>query len=729
MKKTLLLTCLAIFSLTVLNAQNNALYFDGLNDKVGILDSPELNPEGQLTIEAWINAESWKSSIWAGVIVSKQATNPDQGYGLTVGENGRIEFNHSIDEAWVAVNTSQILGLNTWYHIAGVYNGTSMKLYVNGILQSSVDVSGDPTLSSGVMNFAENPTWNGRNFNGILDEIRIWETARTQQQIQDNMTTELSGNEDGLVGYWNMNEGTGNTINDASGNENTGTLLNMDESNWVDGFTPPGNDVGVIGIAAPSRIGGGFTSAEKIKVDIKNFATEDVSGFDVSYQINGGEVVTETVDATIPAFDTYIHTFQNAVDLAGVEEIELKGFTGLTDDSNKGNDTLMETISQTNEYYLWDNEQHNYGAFGQTHTNILYMPGDLSGYSEIYLHVDLACPVGGCDPWDQPAKVSILKDALSYEVVRYITPYGKACGGWTWDITDFKPIMMGKTEFQSYVQVWGASGWLVTVQLELIPGTPDYPYLKLTRLWNEDNWVYGDQDIPHDFPERIVPIDQSTEKAKVRMTMTGHGQGNTNNAAEFFNVKHHLWVDGNEEFEQHLWRDDCGENECSPQNGTWTLSRAGWCPGQDVQPWEWDLSEHAEPGEDMNLDFVLQDYVNLLDSGYNGSTHTEPHYRCHTYLVEYSKDVFVSTPEQFSKAIANVTVYPNPTGGELSIKSTGEAKINGVFIYRPDGALVLREIDIEQNLHTVSLAELPVGVYIVRVVTDSGSETVKVMRR
>ncbi len=196
-KLSLVLTiCTIVMFSTISYSQNFALQFDGQNDKIGILDSPELNPSGALTIEAWINADSWAGSIWGACIVSKQGSNPDKGYGLTVGENGRIEFNHSINEGWKAVNTAQILGLNSWYHIAGVYDGSQMKIYVNGILQSTLGVQGELKLAEGVvMNFADNPTWPGRRFSGKLDEIRIWNIARTEAEIQEHMTTELTGNE------------------------------------------------------------------------------------------------------------------------------------------------------------------------------------------------------------------------------------------------------------------------------------------------------------------------------------------------------------------------------------------------------------------------------------------------------------------------------------------------------------------------------------------------------
>ncbi len=107
----------------------------------------------------------------------------------------------------------------------------ALKLYVNGILQASIDVSGTLTTSEGVViNLGENPTWTGRLFNGVMDEVRVWEVARTEQEIQENMTIELTGSETGLIAYYPMNEGTGTTVSDASGNNNAGTMLNMDET-------------------------------------------------------------------------------------------------------------------------------------------------------------------------------------------------------------------------------------------------------------------------------------------------------------------------------------------------------------------------------------------------------------------------------------------------------------------------------------------------------------------
>ena len=729
MKKinTLLVLLMCAVVAPSLMAQNHALLFDGTNDKVGILDSPELNPTNGMTIEAWINAAQWNSNIWGGVIVGKQGTNPDKGYCFTAGQNGRVEFTVSVNEGWKSVATPALLGTNAWYHVAGVYTGTQVMLYINGQLIGTEDAIGELTNGTGVvMNLGDNPTWPGRFWNGRLDEIRIWEVARSEAEIQANMSIELTGNEEGLVAYYPMNEGTGMVLADASNNGNDGQLINMDETAWVDGFQPVTADMGVIGIASPSVIGSGFSTEEKIRLEVKNFATQEVTGFDLSYHIGDGPEVTETVNVTIPPFETYIYTFNDLVDLSGVSEIEITGTVALEGDNNTENNSLTETIAPTLNYMIFDQERHNYGGYGQSHTRTVYMPENLDAYSEIYVNIDLNCPTGGCDPWDQPAKLMINKDGENYEIARYITPFGVACGGWTWDITDFRSLLVNEVDWVSYVQVWGASGWLVSVELELVEGTPAYPYTKVVKLWNEDNWVYGDPDISYDFPAKDVMIEPETVAAKIRMNMTGHGQGNTLNAAEFSEFTHHIWIDGEETFEQHLWKTDCAQNSCSPQNGTYLYSRSGWCPGQDVQPWEWDMNGHFTPGESVNLDFVLADYTNLLNTGYNGSSHTEPHYRCHAYLIQYSDEDFVQLDEQ-TVASQHIEAYPNPTHGWYHMRSLNNEQMQEITVYQLNGQQVATYTLANATEYKLDLSGQTPGMYLIRVVTANSADVLKVM--
>jgi len=719
MKKVTLIISVFCLMLINLNAQNFALQLDGLNDKIGVADAPELNPVTSFTVEAWIKADYWESNVYAGSIISKQATSPDRSYCLTVGQGGKAEFTVSIEGLWVTATTDPIMGLYSWYHLAGVYDGSSVKIYINGILQTETPCSGTHGASTGtILYMGDNPTWGGRNFQGTIDEIRIWDTSRTETEIVDNYTGELTGTEDRLVAYWNFNEGTGSTVTDVTGNGNNGTMLNMTPaSDWVPGFEPATKDVGVVRIAAPYQIGPAYTTSEAVQVEIKNFSTQDATGFDVVYEINGGSPVTETISAVIPPFGTYIHTFSGAENLLGISTIDIKSYTAHSEDQNHFNDTLSTSISPVENQVLFNANQHNIVAYGQINTVLYSVAGDLSGYSQILLHVDLTCPAGGCDPWDQAGMVFLKKGLEQYELARYITPYGKACGGWTYDITDFKSLLSGSSEFVSYVQVWGASGWLVTVEIELVPGTPEWDYIKIDKLWDAEHLVYGDPGVSHDLPVFTQTIHENAQKAKVRMTITGHGQGNTDNAAEFSHVVHNLWVSGSPTFAHDFWKDDCGSNSCSDQYGTWTLSRSGWCPGQDVQPDYFDLDGYFTPGADIDLDYVLQDYTNLLNTGYNDGSHTEPFYRIRAYLVTYSDSPLTEITE--SSKDNSISIYPNPASDNLTIR-INESLDSGVkiLVFNQQGKLMLsKDSKFVSGAESIEISGLSSGLYHIRIVT------------
>jgi hypothetical protein len=111
------------------------------------------------------------------------------------------------------------LGINSstdqWVHIAMVWNGTNVITYVNGlpkITTAGSNVTALATTSSAVI-IGCNPT-NNSCFNGLFDELRIWNIARTPTQIHDSYNKPVVGNEAGLVGYWKFDETSGTTTAD-----------------------------------------------------------------------------------------------------------------------------------------------------------------------------------------------------------------------------------------------------------------------------------------------------------------------------------------------------------------------------------------------------------------------------------------------------------------------------------------------------------------------------------
>ena len=119
----------------------------------------------------------------------------------------------------------------TWVHLAFVCD-TSTRLYVNGVLQDSNSYVIDLPLGRIGYDSSGNPDY----LRGILDEVRVWNVARTQAQIQANMNHSLSVPQANLVGYWRFDEGSGTTVSDSSGQGKTGTLQNSPV--WVNSTAP-----------------------------------------------------------------------------------------------------------------------------------------------------------------------------------------------------------------------------------------------------------------------------------------------------------------------------------------------------------------------------------------------------------------------------------------------------------------------------------------------------------
>jgi hypothetical protein len=124
-----------------------------------------------------------------------------------------------------------------WNHIAVTHTfgrGAASQLYLNGEPLNNLKWTndyGNPINGNDNFPYEVSPYYLGKldpqgiYFSGCLDEVRIWNRIRTQEEIQGAMHTELTGGEEGLVGYWKFNEAKGSTLAaDSSPNGNDGQI-------------------------------------------------------------------------------------------------------------------------------------------------------------------------------------------------------------------------------------------------------------------------------------------------------------------------------------------------------------------------------------------------------------------------------------------------------------------------------------------------------------------------
>ncbi len=204
------------------------------NGSTNYLNAGQFNLSGNaLTFEGWVKVNSFKTAFPYISSVMGIEVGDNNSAMLRFGDgnlaNNKLQFILSFGSSQVKLNTNTAFNTNTWYHVAATYDGTAMKIYVNGTLDASVPATGNFT-ANGILYLGRNYD-NSRTINGFLDEFRVWKRALTAQEILDNKCNVAAGSTD-LEANWKMDEGSGNGALDATSNTHFATLVNMTDANW-----------------------------------------------------------------------------------------------------------------------------------------------------------------------------------------------------------------------------------------------------------------------------------------------------------------------------------------------------------------------------------------------------------------------------------------------------------------------------------------------------------------
>ena len=379
--------------------QNYALQFDGYDDYVE-LPVGTLNDLPSGSIELWLNVE-----VFDNEILYKETYYYETISGIRTNYDRTIEATHgnfSVDDDVVS-NT--LLAAHEWNHIAWTWDGEFQKIYINGELDNTHSSTDGVADELGVwLRLGRGDSY----FGGIIDEFRIWNTPRSQEEIRLDMYREISGSEQNLIGYWNFNEGSGTTTFDQTSYNNNGELNGG--VHWIHS-------------TAPIK----WLTAEPDSGSIISGSSDDITvTFDATGLIGGdynSNIIISSNDPDEPQVMVPAHLYVTAIpnislsDTAIFFENAFIGFPNIDTliISNLGTDTLIiSNINSDNSFFTIDTTNFNLNIREKKQLIIAFAPdtvGLYTGTLTIYSN----------DP-DEPTKSVSLQGLASIAPQIYVSP-------------------------------------------------------------------------------------------------------------------------------------------------------------------------------------------------------------------------------------------------------------------------------------------------------------------
>lgn len=230
-----------------------------------------------------------------------------------------------------------------------------------------------------------------------------------------------------------------------------------------------------------------------------------------------------------------------------------------------------------------------------------------AGYTYVYDAASNAIIDSVLNPTQNTINITTLnyyrKSPSHFQIMSFVTPYGinlnlgMAGKTWTFDVTDFAPIMKGPKRL--FMNAGGEYQEQMDIKFLFIVGTPPREVKTINNIWKVDPPGYTNIINDNFFEPRTFTL-PTASAYKVKTAITGHGQ-----EGEFIPRTHTFNVNGGTpEFSWDVWK-ACASNPVYPQGGTWIYDRAGWCPGMATDIKEMDITPYVSSGATTTLDYHL----------------------------------------------------------------------------------------------------------------------------
>lgn len=243
----------------------------------------------------------------------------------------------------------------------------------------------------------------------------------------------------------------------------------------------------------------------------------------------------------------------------------------------------------------------------------------------------------------------------NFELARFITPYGINLDlgdeGFTWiyDITDYANLLQGEVDLSA-----GNQQELIDLKFEFITGTPPRDVVQIQRPWGyRASRTYANLDDDVYLSDTLLTLHDETVATKIKTRLTGHGHQSTSgdypHCCEWKDNTHYLLNNGETVAEWHIWKEvDCAANPVYPQGGTWLGAREGWCPGDKVDDFEFELTDYIQNGQ-LDLDYDITPVPDYNVGMGNGN------YVISMHLVEYGTQNFSNDAEVYEIIVPGST--------------------------------------------------------------------------